>query len=129
MRDLNWETFEDGPFIRSRDRIYVTIDREGRFYFNKKAMDALGTRFVALMYDSREKLIGVRASQPNRRESFELTRKNGKESGWTFRSSRFFSRFNIRPSETLAFTNVQKIDGPILLLDLNDVHSVAKAAK
>jgi hypothetical protein len=129
MKDLNWENFEDGPFIRTRERIHVTITRNCRIYFNKKAWEALGgPDGVALMYDSREKLIGVRASQPNRRETFRLRKKNNRETGWTINAMNFCRRYKIQSSETLAFTNVQSIDGPIIVLDLNDVHSVSKTA-
>jgi hypothetical protein len=129
MRNLNWETFEDGPIVRTRERVHVSIKRDCKMYFNKKAFEALGAPDgVALMYDSREKLIGVRASPLNRRETFLLRKKNRKETGWTINALNFCRRHDIDPGETLAFTNVEIIDGPILLLDLNDVHSVSKAA-
>ena len=128
MRNLNWEYFDDGPVSSPRERIYVTVNRDGRFFLNEKALEALGTPHgVALMYDRREKVIGIRPSQPNRRET-HLLRGKHQSTGRVIHAKRFCRRFDIRPSETYAFVNVESIDGPILLLDLNDVHSVSKGA-
>jgi hypothetical protein len=107
----------------------VTIYADRTMYFNRKAFDALGSPDgVALMYDSREKLIGVRPSPLNRRETFLLRKKNRKDAGWTINALNFCRRHDIRPSETYAFKNVETIDGPILVLDLNDVRSVSKSS-
>ena len=127
MRNLNWENFDDGPDRTTLDHIHVTLTSRGIIFFNLKAFEALGSPDgVALMFDSRQKVIGVRASLLNRRETYRLRRKHRRHNGWVINAMNFCRRFEIHPSETLAFTNIESIDGPILLLDLNEVHSVKK---
>ena len=127
MRNVNWENFEDGPVRSTKERIHVTLNGEGKIFFNKKAWEALGSPDgVALMYDSREKLIGVRASLLHTRETYLLRLKQRKCTGWTINAAIFCRRYGIKPSETLAFTNVETTADRILMLDLNDVHSVKK---
>ena len=127
MRDLNWENFDDGPVRSTKERIHITLNGEGKIFFNKKAWEALGSPDgVALMYDRRQKLIGVRASLLNRRETYLLRRKQRKFSGWVINAANFCRRFGINPSETLAFSDAKVDNDSVLLLDLNEVHSVKK---
>jgi len=126
MRNLNWENFDDGPVHTTKEQIHVTIRSTGKIFFNKRAWEALGSPDgVALMYDSRQKVIGVRPSALNRRETYFLRKKHRRFNGWEIAARNFCRRFKILPSETYAFTNVESIDGPILLLDLNEVQPVS----
>jgi hypothetical protein len=128
MRNLNWENFDDGPVRTTKEHIHVTVRRDGKIFFNKRAWDALGSPAgVALMFDSRQQVIGVRPSALNRRETYSLRKKHRGHSGWEIAARNFCRRFKILPAETLAFTSVELIDGPILLLDLNEVQPVKKA--
>jgi hypothetical protein len=130
MRMLNWENFDDGPVRSTRDQIHVTIRSTGKIFFNLKAFEALGSPDgVALMYDSRQKVIGVRPSKLNLRETYFLRKKHRRCNGWEISARNFCRRFKILPSEAYAFTHIEIIDGPILLLDLNEVEPAPKAAR
>ena len=41
METHNFTLFEQGPIERTQDRMYVTIDKKGRLFFNKLAIEAL----------------------------------------------------------------------------------------
>ena len=92
------------------------------------APEALGSPDgVALMFDSRQKVIGVRASPYNRRETY-LLRKHPNHAGRKISAMNFCRRFKIRPDGTYAFTTADVNNEGVLVLDLNEVHSVSKTA-
>ena len=128
MRNLNWENFDEGPVRSTKERIHVTINSQGKIFFNKKALEALGSPDgVALMFDSRQKVIGVRASPYNRRETY-LLRKHPNHAGRKISAMNFCRRFKVRPDGTYAFTTADVNNEGVLVLDLNEVHSVSKTA-
>lgn len=128
MPELKFENFDDGPVRSTKERMHVTINQEGKIFFNKKAWDALGSPDgVALMYDRRYSIIGVRPSTLNKRETYPLRLKQRKMTGWVIYAANFCKKFSICPDETLAFSDAKVNNDGILMLDLNGVHSVKKA--
>jgi hypothetical protein len=81
---------------------------------------------VALSYDRANSVIGVQAIPPSRHNAFRLRRKASRSQGCTLRAKGFFRRFGIAPSETLAFRNPEVSKDGVLILDLNEVYSVAE---
>lgn len=123
----NWQDFEDGQPYGTANRVHVTINQEGKIFFNKLAVAALGSPDgVSLMYDSRQSVIGVKASPLNQRSSYLLRKKQKKYGGLVITAKNFCKRFGIYPTETLAFTAAEVDKDGILILDLNEVKSVGK---
>ncbi len=126
--EYNWEEFEEGQPYGTANRIQVTLNAEGKLFFNRRAIEALGEPDgVALMYDRRRSVIGVKPSTLERQGSYKLRRKDTalRSGGRMISAKNFCRRFAIRPTETLAFTTAN-IRDDILILDLNNVRSVKK---
>jgi hypothetical protein len=67
-----------------------SINQEGKIFFNKHAVAALGTPDgVTLMYDNRRSTIGVKATPLNRQSAYRL-RKKQKSSGGLIISAKKF---------------------------------------
>src|SRR5215208_1566269 len=96
--DLNWENFEDGPVRSTKERIHVTINNEGKIFFNKKAFEALGSPDgVSLMFDRRRMVIGVKATPLTQRSSYLLRKKQRKFSGHVINAMNFCKRVQVCP--------------------------------
>lgn len=127
MAEYNWENFDDGEPHYSRDRIHVTISSFGKIYFNQKAFEALGSPDgVALMYERRKSVIGVRASTLHQSGAYRLRFRRKTDNGRIISAINFCKRFSICPEETLAFPSAEVNKDGILILDLNDIRSVKK---
>ena len=127
MNDYKWEDFEEGPAPDTKKRIHVTINNRCKIFFNRLALAALGNPdAVSLMYDRRQSVIGVKKTPTNRQSSYRLwTKEKRRSEGRMITAMNFCKRYGIAPAETLAFVSAEVQDG-ILVLDLNDVRSVAK---
>jgi len=131
--EYNWEDFEDGPTPKPGEGIHVTLNTRCKLFFNRHALSALGDPDgVALMFDRRRGVIGVKASPLNRKSAYKLWDKesgNGRSaSGQMISAKGFCVRYGIAPEQILAFTTAQVRDG-ILILDLNEVRSAEKAKR
>jgi hypothetical protein len=130
MKPFEWEKFDDGEPYNTRKRIHVTINSEGKIFFNRKAFESLGSPDgVSLMYDRRRSTIGVTAAKLNEQGAYRLRQKQRKFTGHIISARNFCKRFNIFPDETLAFPAADVNNDGILILDLNDVRSVKKNEK
>lgn len=125
---MNWEYFEHGPVENQSERIYVTINRRGNFFFNRRAIEALGRPdLVVLMYDRRRCTVGVASARPGQPGVFKLKRKEVKgHGGRLLYASNFCRSFAIYPEETLRFTAAEVNKSGVLVLDLNEVKSVKR---
>ena len=124
--DFDWEEFEEGQTYGTTNRIHVTINKDCKLFFNRRAIEALGTPDgVSLMYDRRRSVIGVKPTPLNRENAYRLRQKQRKYTGHLIAAKNFCRRFSICPNETLAFTTAEVRDG-VLILDMNEVRSVKK---
>ena len=126
--EMNWEYFEQGPVENKGEQVYVTINRRGNLFLNRRAVEALGRpNLVVLMYDRRRKTIGIGAASPGPQGAFRLKRKelNG-HGGRLLYASNFCRNYAIYPDETLHFTAAEVDKAGVLVLDLNEVNSVKR---
>ena len=126
--EMKWEYFEDGPVENRSERIYVTINKRGNFFLNRRAIEALGRPdLVVLMYDRRRSTVGIAAATRSNPAAFRLKKKelNGYGSRVLY-ASNFCRKFAIRPDETLHFPAAEVDNAGVLVLDLNEVRSVRK---
>jgi hypothetical protein len=124
--NVDFEIFEAGPVIKTRDRMHVTINKRGHIFLNRRMVEALGDPdAVTLMYDSRRSIMGIMPSPLHQRRSFPLRNKDGKRGrGRRIHAMNFFRTCGIRPTETMAFTSPDINKDGILILNLNEVRSV-----
>jgi len=126
--EMNWEYFEHGPVENHGERIYVTINKRGNFFLNRRAVEALGRPdLVVLMYDRRRSTVGIAAATERNPGAFRLKRKelNG-HGGRVLYASNFCRNFAICPDDTLRFTAAEVDKTGVLVLDLNEVKSVKR---
>lgn len=125
--EINFELFEEGQLDYSGRDVHVTINKTGKIFLNKRALEALGDPdSVALMYDPRRSIIGIQSVPPSRRSAFRLQRKFTKSNGRVVSAMNFCRHYSIRPDETLAFGSPTVNKDGIMILDLNDVRSVTR---
>src|SRR5687767_1908179 len=91
--DMNFELYEEGPVGWTRERVHVTLWKDGHLFFNKWAVAALGITTtplgdapagapgrpagVALLYDKRRQVIGVMPAEWGRKHFHPLRTKKG----------------------------------------------------
>jgi hypothetical protein len=128
METHNFTLFEQGPIERTGDRMHVTIDQRCRIFFNKIAIEAIGRPDgVALMYDERQKAIGVLPSKLGRQETFRLKSIDRTSGGKLISALNFCRHFSITaPGETLAFQNPRLNHDGVLILSLHHVQPVTR---
>jgi hypothetical protein len=127
METFNFKLFEQGPIERTNDRIYVTIDPRCRIFFNRQAHEALGSPLgVALMYDERQKVIGVLPSAIGRKETYRLRTNHKGSTGKAIPALNFCRAFDIAPTEALAFQNPRVNNHGVLILNLHQVQPITR---
>jgi len=125
--ELNFELFEEGEAGRTQDRVHVTLAADGRIYFSRRAVEALGRpEAVALMFDRRRQVIGVMPSDAGRKHAFRLRTKLGMGEGRVISVRNFCRHFGIRAAETVAFPTANVNRDGILVLDLQKSESVKR---
>lgn len=125
--NVNFELFEEGQVGRSRERLHVTLYKRGRMHFNARALEALGSpEGVALLFDRRQKIIGVMPASPDRKHAFRLRRNSRRSTSRIINAKNFCDHYSIKPTETLAFPEAAVNKDGILVLDLNQVFGVRR---
>jgi hypothetical protein len=120
---FNWEDFDNWQAAKDNEGIHVTVNKRGHFYFNGRAIKALGDPdTVMLMYDRQLKVIGIKAALSDHKRGFRVFAKQGdKLKGRCVYATRFCLHFSIRPDRTYAFPSAKLTDDGVLVLDLNDI--------
>ena len=125
--EYNFERFEDKPRAMTGKEPHVSLFAYGKIYLNRRAIELLGEPdAVALMFDQRQKVIGIQGVPPSRHYAFRLNKKDKRSLGSTIAATSFLKHNKINPTETLAFRNPTLNENGILILDLNEVDSVSK---
>ena len=128
--DYNFERFEEKPRVPNGKEPHVSLFSYGKMYLNRRAIELLGEPdAVALMFDRRQKVIGVQGVPPSRHYAFRLNKKDKRSLGSTIAATSFLKHYKIHPSETLAFPNLTVNADGIMILDLNDVVIATKKGK
>jgi len=127
--EANFELFEEGQVVGTRGRVHVTLNKECKLFFNATAVEALGgPDGVALFFDKRKKIIGVMPTALNRSHAFRLRQQFRGSRSRVITMRNFCRRYDLKPTETLAFPNASINKDGIMVLDLQDVR-VVKATR
>ena len=109
------------------ERVHVTLSKDYYLYFNRWAVEAIGNPDgVALLFDSRQKVIGVMPAALGKKHVFPLRAKKSTGRGRLINVKGFCRKFGIKPAETIAFQTAEVNRDGILLLDMNAVLLVVK---
>ena len=128
MDTFDFQLYEPGQVVRTRDMVHVTINKEFRIFFNAKALGALGDPdAVALMYDTKKQVIGVLPSALNRTHAYPLRIRYRGESGRVITARNFCGHHGIKPEGTLAFRSARVNKDGVLILDLQDVRPASRS--
>ena len=117
-----FEKFTGGPFISSRDRVHVTINKKGALLFNRRMYELMGEpKAVVLFFDTAASVIGVSAAHPQLTEAFPL-RTNG--TAFKINAISFAKHYGIQIDATEVFLTPEIDEKGILHLDLRRTRTV-----
>ena len=125
--ELKFELYEDGPVHDAGRRGHVTIRANGQIFLNRIVVEKFGSPdAVALMYDSRNRVIGIKPTRPGQKHAFRLRRSYSSRSlGRQIAAIPFLRHHKILPTEAIGFLAPTVNRDGILLLDLNETYIVA----
>ena len=114
-----WEIYEAGENKPFKERVHVTLNRKNVFCLNKKVFEMLGEpEAVVLMFDKKEKVIGMRPARPSPTGTFRVHPHTSGTTHKIIRAAPFCRAFNIRMDCTSAFVQPRLDDDGVLMLDL-----------
>lgn len=125
-----WTTFEGRQYSQTRsDQPRVTLGHKHTFYLNKAAFEAIGSPVaVEFQFDGNERLIGIRRTDPAKKNAFRL-RLHGKGNYWRLAAGSFCTHFRIKNDQTLLFEDVEMDENGLMVLDLNKTLRVGRGAR
>jgi hypothetical protein len=127
MEAFDFQLYEPGQVVRTREIVHVTLNKDYRLFFNAKALVALGDPDgVALMFDARRQVIGVLPSALNRTHAYPLRIRYRGVSGKVITARNFCRHHGIKPEGTLAFPSARVNKDGVMILDLQDVKTVKR---
>ena len=114
-----WEIYEAGENKPFKERVHVTLNRKNIFCLNAKVFEMLGEpEAVVLMFDKKEKVIGLKPARLNTTGTFRVQPLSTSQTHKIIRAAPFCRAFNIRMDCTSAFLQPRIDDDGVLLLDL-----------
>jgi hypothetical protein len=125
--ELKFELYEDGPVHDAGSRPHATIRANGQIFLNRIVVDKLGSPdAVALMYDPRNRVIGIKPTRAAEKHAFRLRRSYSSRSrGRQIAAIPFLRRHKILPTVAIGFLAPTVNRDAVLLLDLNETYIVA----
>jgi hypothetical protein len=132
----HWTIFEGGPNQRMRSEARVTINTKRNILLNLKAFQLIGSPgTVELLWDDFTRTIGIRPRDAQYANAFpvhvhgkgKLTPTGGSKYNYrTIYAAPFCRHFNVRPTKTLMFINLDLDDEGVLMLDLAKAITVGR---
>lgn len=123
--EVNFELFEEGQVRGTSERVRVTLNKEFKLFFNRRALEALGDPDgVALLFDRRLQVIGVMPSALNRQHAYRLRPRHRASSSRVISARNFCRHYGINPTETIEFPTAEVNKDGILMLDMQGVRAV-----
>ena len=124
---LNFELYEGGEVEWTRGRVHVTLNKHCHLFFSRRAIEALGgCEGVALLFDKRQKVIGVMPARPGQKHSYRLRAKRGMGGARLITAKGFCKTYGIATKVTVAFQGATVNRDGILMLDLQKVVAVGR---
>lgn len=131
--EIAWEVFKGRPYASKghRSEPRVTIGPKGIIYLNRVAFEAIGSpAAVELMFDGNRRIIGVKPTDPARRNAFPL-KPHGTRNG-TYRhisAAAFCHHFRLETRETLLFEEIDIDNEGVLRLPMASTLAIKRGAR
>lgn len=120
--ERDFEKFEGGPVVSTRDRVHVTLSALGVIYLNQTAYEHFGKPAAVALYYSRERdTIAIEPANPRFEKSFPVKQC---QNGWRILAGPFLGHFNIRTTNTIRFAGAEVDESGIMMLDLRTTVNV-----
>ncbi len=114
--ERDFEEFDGGPNISSRDKLHVTIRPLGEIYLNSTTHQMMGRPQAVKLFYSRERdTIAIVRAEPRQAKSFPLKKD---ATGYRINSAPFCGHYRISVKDTQRFTTADIDASGYLLLDL-----------
>jgi hypothetical protein len=122
--DGNWVEFDERQ-QRITSEHYVTLNSRGEFMINSALYEAMDhPEAVTLHYDTDHDRIGLQKADKRLPNAFQV-RKRTDRGGYTVRSRRFLTKWDIRLTGTYSFPD-SRIEEGMLILPLTTRFNVSK---
>jgi len=125
----HWTKFEGCPYGAERDQARVTLNKKKVFLLNPPAYNALGDpAAVEMLFDEARKVIGLKPTDPQRRNAFRLKPKKGGRFK-VITASAFCTHFGIEVERTVLFEHVNMDSEGVLMLDMAKTINVGRGSR
>jgi hypothetical protein len=112
-----------------KKELRVTVGGTGVFYINRIGYNALGMpSAVELLYDADRRIVGLRATDPRKRNAFKLMPHGGKNY-WRVSAASFCQHYGYRFERTMLIDKAELSDDGVLELPMDSAIAVARGAR
>lgn len=128
---MQWDVFEGKQHRASaRTEPRVTLGAKGTFYLNGAAYEALRSpAAVEMMYDSNERVIGIKPIDPQRRNAFVVKHHGSGGSYKRISAAAFCRHFRIDTRDTVLFEEPDLDNDGVMRLDRARTIRVTRGAR
>lgn len=125
----HWNVFEGVQGGKRREKARVTMAPNKTIGMNEHAYLAIGSpSAVEMMFDANRNMIGLRPCDPHKKNVFEVRRRlKGKH--FAISAGAFLTHFDIKPTRTMLFENIDIENDGTLTLDLAKITAVTRGSK
>ena len=120
----HWQSYRGGPTKAPASVVNISINSKSVITLNRKAHDLLkGAESALLVFDEKNSIIGLIASDSRNAEAFPIRQKNS--CSWVVNAAPFCRHFRISVERTERFDDPELDNEGILRLDLKRTHNVS----
>ncbi len=124
-----WTTFEGKPYGTKKDEARITLSPRKIFLLNQAAYKALGTpEAIEFLFDENRKLIGLKPTDPAKRNAFPLKIKKGSNHR-LITAGAFCNHVGIDVEKTVVFNDTQVGTDGIMVLRLDKTINISRGAR
>ena len=125
----HFKKFEGSPNGKNKDRARITLSPRRFFALNPKAHLILGRPdAVELFFDDHERLVGMLACDPLKRNAFRIRNEKGKEYRVIYAAA-FCRHFSISTDRTVLFDQIDVTKDGMLVLDMKKAIRIGRGSR
>jgi len=126
---IRWEEFEGKPTEPKGERLHVTLNQKNVIFLNRNVHSRLGEpRAVVLMFDKVNSVIGIRPTEPGKKNAFPVKKRPGGNHR-VIVATPFCVHYRIKVDRTTAFIDADVDNEGILRLDLKAVVEIGRVKR
>lgn len=125
----HWTSFEGTPNGKRREMARVTLGKSKTILLNAHAYQAFGEPpAVEMLFDGNRNIIGLKPCDPQKKNAFTFRRsKQGKHVQISIGA--FLTHFEIKPTRTVLFEEIDIDSDGILTLDMTKTTAVSRGSR